>query len=203
MQKTDLGAALGFIHVMRRDENRDAVVAQLVEQIPHLLPVHRIEPGGGFIEKKQRRFVDQRAPEREQLPHPARKTARRRVALRLQVHLREQPLDPRLHSLAEPGRRRQKSAVLEHRQVRIETELLRHVAKPRPHRVRGLCQTSAPSIVALPDVGRTSPQSIRIVVVLPAPFAPRNPKISPRLIWSERSHTARDLRSFSLGRQEK
>ena len=38
---------------------------------------------------------------------------------------------------------------------------------------------SWPAIVALPEVGRTSPQSIRIVVDLPAPFAPRKPKISP------------------------
>ena len=33
----------------------------------------------------------------------------------------------------------------------------------------------SPSTVAVPDVGRTSPSSIRSVVVLPAPFGPRNP----------------------------
>jgi hypothetical protein len=32
----------------------------------------------------------------------------------------------------------------------------------------------------VPDVGLVNPQSMRIVVVLPAPFAPKNPKISPR-----------------------
>ena len=40
----------------------------------------------------------------------------------------------------------------------------------------------------MPEVGLLSPQSMRIAVVFPAPFAPRNPKISPRFtrkeIWS-------------------
>ncbi|MDT4884333.1 hypothetical protein FQZ97_1204640 [compost metagenome] len=38
---------------------------------------------------------------------------------------------------------------------------------------------SKPATVALPDEGLESPQSIFIAVVLPAPFAPRKPKISP------------------------
>jgi hypothetical protein len=32
----------------------------------------------------------------------------------------------------------------------------------------------------VPDVGLVNPQSMRIVVVFPAPFEPKNPKISPR-----------------------
>ena len=47
---------------------------------------------------------------------------------------------------------------------------------------------SNPATVPPPSVGRLRPHSIRIAVVLPAPFAPRNPKISPRptskLMWS-------------------
>src|SRR5258707_182276 len=37
-------------------------------------------------------------------------------------------------------------------------------------------------MVTLPAVGLMRPTSMRIVVVLPAPFGPRKPKISPR--WS-------------------
>ena len=37
-------------------------------------------------------------------------------------------------------------------------------------------------IKALPLIGMVSPHSIRIVVVFPAPFAPRKPKISPAAI---------------------
>ncbi len=38
---------------------------------------------------------------------------------------------------------------------------------------------SSPSISARPEVGRSSPVKHRKVVVLPAPFGPRNPKTSP------------------------
>ena len=46
-------------------------------------------------------------------------------------------------------------------------------------------------MVAVPDVGRTSPSSIRSVVVLPAPFGPRKPVTRPGATWKERSSTAR------------
>src|SRR2546423_26967 len=46
------------------------------------------------------------------------------------------------------------------------------------------------AIWALPLVGWTRPQSIRMVVVLPAPFAPRKPKTVPGAILRERSCTA-------------
>ena len=36
-----------------------------------------------------------------------------------------------------------------------------------------------PLTVAVPEVGAMSPASIRTVVVLPAPFGPSRPKISP------------------------
>src|SRR6476661_7735356 len=39
---------------------------------------------------------------------------------------------------------------------------------------------SMPSMSAVPEVGVSRPQSMRSVVVLPAPLAPRKPKISPR-----------------------
>ena len=49
--------------------------------------------------------------------------------------------------------------------------------------IRMLCgllrPTSTPPTVAVPEVGRSSPQSMRMVVDLPAPLLPRKPKISP------------------------
>jgi hypothetical protein len=39
--------------------------------------------------------------------------------------------------------------------------------------------SGAPSTRPVPDVGSTSASNILIAVVLPAPFGPRNPKISP------------------------
>ena len=45
----------------------------------------------------------------------------------------------------------------------------------------GSRRRSAPATVASPAVGVISVASIRSVVVLPAPFGPRKPKISPAL----------------------
>src|SRR5690242_8412596 len=49
---------------------------------------------------------------------------------------------------------------------------------------------SWPRIEALPLVGRRRSSKIRIVVVLPAPFSPRNPRISPGATSRLRSFTA-------------
>src|SRR5579871_1098768 len=44
----------------------------------------------------------------------------------------------------------------------------------------GCFATSNPPTVARPDVGPSKPHRMRMVVDLPAPLGPRNPKISPR-----------------------
>src|ERR1700684_1279112 len=54
-----------------------------------------------------------------------------------------------------------------------------------------------PRIVPLPDVGRTRPSSIRIVVVLPAPFGPTKPQTDPEGMASARpSTTVRSPKRF-------
>src|SRR5207249_2949929 len=50
--------------------------------------------------------------------------------------------------------------------------------------------TSTPPTTAVPLVGSRRPQSMRMVVDLPAPFAPRNPKISPWVTSNVRWSTA-------------
>src|SRR5215510_13514622 len=50
--------------------------------------------------------------------------------------------------------------------------------------------TSTPPTAAVPDVGASSPHSMRIVVDFPAPLLPRNPKISPSRTSNETSLTA-------------
>ena len=49
----------------------------------------------------------------------------------------------------------------------------------------GCLATSIPATVALPSVRLASVVSILIVVVFPAPFGPRNPKISPSATLKE------------------
>src|SRR5215207_2389755 len=50
--------------------------------------------------------------------------------------------------------------------------------------------TSTPLTSAVPDVGLSSPHSMRIVVDLPAPLLPRKPKISPRRTSNDSPSTA-------------
>ena len=50
--------------------------------------------------------------------------------------------------------------------------------------------TSWPAIDATPELGLISVDSIEIVVVLPAPFGPRNPKISADATSNETASTA-------------
>src|ERR671912_700905 len=50
--------------------------------------------------------------------------------------------------------------------------------------------TSMPPMSAVPAVGFSNPHIMRIVVDLPAPLAPRKPKISPCFTEKDRSLTA-------------
>ena len=50
---------------------------------------------------------------------------------------------------------------------------------------------SYPATVPVPLVGLLSPVNMCMAVVLPAPFAPKKPKISPRRTLKEMSSTAR------------
>ena len=54
----------------------------------------------------------------------------------------------------------------------------------------GSATTSWPQMLALPAVGVMNPASMRMVVVLPAPFGPRNPSTSPGFTWKVTASTA-------------
>ena len=56
--------------------------------------------------------------------------------------------------------------------------------------------TLNPPTRASPEVGSSIPQSILIVVDLPAPFAPKNPKTSPVLTSNEMLSTETNFPNF-------
>src|SRR5215470_20298202 len=56
---------------------------------------------------------------------------------------------------------------------------------------RGFSRTSNPATVAVPELGHRKQVNMRMVVVLPAPFGPRKPTISPFLTSKEMLSTAR------------
>jgi len=51
---------------------------------------------------------------------------------------------------------------------------------------------SCPSAITVPDVALTSPHTIPMSVVFPAPFGPSSAKISPRRISRSTSSSARN-----------
>ncbi len=87
-------------------------------------------------------------------------------------------------SLARPATpyiRATKSRFSLDRQILVQAEALRHVADLALDRRRSRARRSKPRQVPSPSSGVSKPHSMRIVVVLPLPFGPRNPKICPAL----------------------
>src|SRR5580704_1641384 len=63
----DVAAALGFVHVMRGDEESDSMPRKFKQQIPKLAARHRIDARRWFVEKKKLGFMKHRAAECEAL----------------------------------------------------------------------------------------------------------------------------------------
>src|SRR4051812_28804294 len=119
---------------MRRDENRFSFIAEIVQKIPDLLPVDRIQPRSWLVKKQQARIVDQCATDRQQLPHSSGKTLRRRVLFSFQVNDTQQAL----YSLLQLSARHTVSAakeakILRDGKVAVKTKALRNIAKLCPY----------------------------------------------------------------------
>jgi hypothetical protein len=54
-----IAQALGFVHVVRREEDRPSAALQVAEDVPHLAARLRIEARRRFVEKKQLRIAYQ------------------------------------------------------------------------------------------------------------------------------------------------
>ena len=71
VQQGDAGAALGFIEVRSRHQDRDARCQKLRQQLPEFATRNRINTGRGFVEQNHLRLVHQRAGQGEFLFHAA------------------------------------------------------------------------------------------------------------------------------------
>mmetsp|Transcript_23364 Transcript_23364/g.55525 ORF Transcript_23364/g.55525 Transcript_23364/m.55525 type:complete len:246 (+) Transcript_23364:1539-2276(+) len=122
-----LMAALGLVHVMRRDQHRDALAGEQMDLVPELAPRLGVDAGRGFVQQQQARPVQQAGGEREallpaagqragQLPLPAgqAQALQRAIHRVVTVRHREQPGD--------------EVEVLADGEVVVEPELLRHIA---------------------------------------------------------------------------
>ena len=136
LDKSYFRATLGFVHVMGRDEDGFAGVAEVVEQVPNLLSMDRVEAGRWLIEKKQRRIVHERATEREQLAHSARQTSGGRVAFLFEIAQPQQSCDARFQfSRRHTAGPAEKAKIFFNGQIGIKTEPLRDVTEFRPDKM--------------------------------------------------------------------
>src|SRR5437660_10606866 len=124
-----MAAALGFVHVVSGDKERDAMPRKLEEQIPELAARDGVDAGSGLIEEKKFRLVQHGAAESEALL-PAAGELRGQA---IQVRLEAVELDNLFKAALEArGLEAVNAAVelqiLRDSQIVIETEVLRHVA---------------------------------------------------------------------------
>src|SRR5437763_1124082 len=50
--------SFGLIHVVRRQKHGRSGRSEPMNLVPELAPAHRVDPGGGLVEKQERRLVD-------------------------------------------------------------------------------------------------------------------------------------------------
>ena len=170
-----------LVHVVRRQDERDAAVAQLAQAVPHEQPRGRVEPGRRLVEEQHLRRVHQRPRD-----HHALRLAAARTCPASDFAAVEQPeLLEQLVGAAVALRRRDavvggvEDEVGADRERAVEVAALRDDGEraARPTGSRDDVDAARPS--ADPLVGRTRVVSTPTVVVFPAPFGPSRPNISP------------------------
>ncbi len=164
------------LELVTREDHGHPGRRPLSQDSAHSVHSERIEAREGLVEDEQLGVVDQG---RGQL-HPLLVAERQLLDAVVAPRAHSQPLHPRVGGDA-GGRAReamqlgQVDQLLAHAHARIETTLLRHVAEPRARGGVG----RAPAPPDSPESGRSTPSTIRIAVVLPAPLGPTNPNICP------------------------
>src|ERR1043165_3260679 len=133
LDEPDLGTTLRFVHIMRRHENCDPAMPKLVKQIPDLLAMDRVETGSWFVEKEERRIVNEGAGHRQHLAHAAGKLAGHRVLFFCEVGQFQQPFQPDWYLVSRDAAGAGKEAdVFLDGQIAIETETLGDITELPP-----------------------------------------------------------------------
>ena len=154
--------------------------AQPQDQVADLLAADRIEAAHRLVEDDHLRVVHQRLRDADALQHALRVGAEARVGR----VARDRPARAARSTRARALRRRDTG------EPRVEVERARgrsgsrrstgsRAGSRRGAATAGLAHVAGRGSSPSPAVGRISPISILIVVVLPAPLGPTKPKISP------------------------
>ena len=142
----------------------------------------RVDTDRRLVEDQQPRPVEQADGDVQAALHPAGVVLR---PLPSPGRSGRRPRGPRRRGAPAPGppspySRPKKTQVLARAEVRVDGEVLGHVADRCLRRGRPDVERLGPSTTTVAPSRARIPQTIEIVVVLPAPFGPRRPYVSPR-----------------------
>ena len=168
--------APNLVRVVTAEERRHVLGrGETTEQVPHVAFGGQIETARGFVEEQHFRAAHQRARDLDAALHAGAVGADQLAAeARIEAHAVEQALDlvGRLGSC----RRRAKYSRYSRAVQADWLSLVSSLTSPTSWRTAsGSVATSCPHSRAVPAVGGSRVVSTRMVVVLPAPFRPRNP----------------------------
>src|SRR5579875_33443 len=94
---------VGFVHVVRRQEDRRSLTAQLLDQIVKVLGRGRVETARRLIQEENARIVDQRAGDQKTLLHTAGVILELPIRRAGEVDALQQLIDPRKRRAVELG----------------------------------------------------------------------------------------------------
>ena len=172
---------LGFLEVVRRQDDRVAVAIQLADERPQALPQLDVDARRGLVQHDHRRLVHQRLADQHAALHAARQRAHVGVGLRREVEVVQDLVDPRAVARAcrnsrtgsRASRAREKNGSNTSSCGTTPSAAARSRGSRRRRRGRARAR--------VPRSARVRPARIEISVVLPAPFGPSRPKNSPSL----------------------
>ena len=180
-----IAQALGLVHVVCGQQHGAAALLKLANDLP--------QAGGGSADRvrwsarRETEFSDCR-PAR--WPPPAAASVRRRACPPWRRPSRSATALP-VHAPSKPDADRSwRTSFTVSRTVSFSDSRVSCSEMPSNSRSSRSCPCQVmPRISTSPDVGASSPSRISMVVVLPAPFGPSNPKHSPgRMLEIESPH---------------
>jgi hypothetical protein len=197
-----IAEALGLLHVVRGVEHGHPLGRQRLHRGQDRVPALGVDADGRLVEGQQDRLVHHPEADVQSAFHAARERVGAFVAAVRQADGLEDAVDPPLEpSAGEVVELADEPQVLACREVGIDRDLLRDEADPGldidRSRVERPAQHADAARVSLEQAAHT----IEIVVVLPAPFGPSSPYVSPasieKLTPSTATRPANDLRRSS------
>ena len=178
----DDDAAAGHLHFGQNvgGKQNGVLFAEILDQVAHLPDLVRIEAAGRLIENQKIRFVHERIGQADPLPVTFRERADEFFFHVFQsakfFHIANPLRDAAMRHAFQRGA---VIEILRHAHVVIERDIFRHVTEMRAG-LRAIARKYRNRrSVARPEVGGMKLERMRMVVLLPAPFGPRNPMISP------------------------